>query len=148
MLDVHETFEDIKKIEETVREFHLYRKPLSCTINTLANALYKVFVCTGDDAHEALREACFQYLSLGGSYASGPISLLGGLNPRPMVLVRHFFQVALYGIGSALQPPSFEKLWMSFRLLADACWIIFPIIRDEGWNMLWAHSFAQETLVQ
>lgn len=31
--------------------------------------------------------------------ADGPVSLLSGLNPRPSVLVMHFFMVALFGVG-------------------------------------------------
>ena len=31
--------------------------------------------------------------------AAGPVSLLSGLNPRPSVLVMHFFMVALFGVG-------------------------------------------------
>ena len=145
MLDAHVALEDVKRIEQDVSRFHLERKPLSCTINTLANALYKVFMYTGDDAHEEMRQACFDYLSLGGACSSGPISLLAGLNPRPTVLVRHFFQVALYGVSQAMWPPSLSKLWMSCRLLADAVSIIFPIVRDEGWNMLWSQIFTQKT---
>lgn len=148
MLDVYETFENVKEIEQTVRHFHLYRKPLSCTINTLANALYKVFIYTGDDAHEEMRQACFDYLSLGGACSAGPISLLAGLNPRPTVLVRHFFQVALFGVGRSLQPPSLEKIWRSCRLLADAVCIILPIIRDEGWNMLWSHMVKPQPMIE
>ena len=40
-----------------------------------------------------MRQACFDYLSLGGVYSAGPISLLSGLNPKPSVLVMHFFMV-------------------------------------------------------
>jgi hypothetical protein len=50
-------------------------------------------------AHEEMRQACFDYLALGGTYSSGPVSLLSGLNPRPSVLVMHFFMVALFGVG-------------------------------------------------
>lgn len=41
-----------------------------------------------------MRQACFDYLSLGGIYSAGPISLLSGLNPKPSVLVMHFFMVS------------------------------------------------------
>ena len=55
--------------------FYTARKPLAATINTLANALYAVFCArTGDEAHEAMRGACFDYLALGGACAAGPIS--------------------------------------------------------------------------
>lgn len=40
-----------------------------------------------------MRQAAFDYLSLGGMASSGPISLLSGLNPSPSVLVMHFFMV-------------------------------------------------------
>lgn len=57
-----------------------------------------------DNAHEEMRQACFDYLSLGGMYSAGPISLLSGLNPRPKILVMHFFMVALYGVGRLMRP--------------------------------------------
>jgi hypothetical protein len=37
-----------------------------------------VFCVTGSKAHEEMRQACFDYLSLGGIYSSGPVSLLSG----------------------------------------------------------------------
>lgn len=113
--------------------FYVKRKPLSATINTLANALYKVFCATGKEAHEEMRQACFDYLRLGGMYSAGPVSLLSGLNPRPSVLVMHFFMVALYGVGRLLLPrPSIRGVWISVLLIYSACCIIFPIIRNEG----------------
>jgi len=78
-------------------------------------------------------QACFDYLSLGGVYSAGPISLLSGLNPRPSVLVAHFFMVAVYGIGRLLFPrPTFRGIYMSVALLCTAVSIIFPIILAEG----------------
>ena len=144
MLNVHGTFEDIRKVEQTLRRFHLQRKPLSCTINTLANALYRVFCHTGDEAHEEMRQACFDYIAMGGECSAGPISLLSGLNPRPTVLVRHFFQVALFGVGNLLSKPSLEKIWLSVRVLLDATCIIFPIVRDEGFDMIYSQLFLAE----
>ena len=58
----------------------------------------QVFCDTGESWSEEMRQACFDYLRLGGIYAQGPISLLSGLNPRPFILVAHFFMVALYGV--------------------------------------------------
>jgi squalene monooxygenase len=127
--------------------YYLRRKPISATINTLANALYRVF-CSADavtaaagaaiDAppkagHEEMRQACFDYLCLGGACSAGPISLLSGLNPRPSVLIMHFFMVALYGVGRQLLPrPTLRGLWTGILLLYQACCIIFPIIKAEG----------------
>uniref|UniRef100_A0A7S0YK51 Squalene monooxygenase n=1 Tax=Polytomella parva TaxID=51329 RepID=A0A7S0YK51_9CHLO len=113
--------------------FYTRRKPVSATINTLANALYKVFCPTKGQAEEAMRQACFDYLALGGIYSSGPIGLLSGLNPSPSVLVMHFFMVALYGVGRELKPvPTFAGLKKGVSLLMAASKIILPIIWTEG----------------
>ncbi|KAJ8439735.1 hypothetical protein Cgig2_009559 [Carnegiea gigantea] len=108
-------------------------QPVASTINTLAGALYKVFCASPDEAHEEMRKACFDYLSLGGEFSSGPIALLSGLNPRPLSLVVHFFSVAVYGVGRLWLPfPSLKRLWLGVRLLMGAAGIIFPIIKAEG----------------
>ncbi len=63
----------------------------------------------------------------------GPVSLLSGLNPKPSVLVMHFFMVALYGVGRLLLPrPTLRGVWMSVCLLLVASRIILPIIWNEG----------------
>lgn len=136
MLQPLPTFQDAIATAQRTADFYTKRKPLSATINTLANALYKVFCFTGDAAHEEMRQACFDYLSLGGKYASGPISLLSGLNPSPSVLVMHFFMVALFGVGRLLfsPRPSFKGLYMGFLLLVVALRIILPIIYAEGFR--------------
>lgn len=113
--------------------FYTLRKPVASTINTLAGALYKVFCASPDEAHKEMREACFDYLSLGGVFSKGPIALLSGLNPRPLSLVAHFFAVAVYGVGRLLLPfPSVKRLWLGIRLLSGAAGIIFPIMKAEG----------------
>ncbi|KAI3958853.1 hypothetical protein MKX01_023529 [Papaver californicum] len=107
--------------------------PVASTINTLAGALYKVFCVSPDEARSEMREACFDYLSLGGVFSSGPVALLSGLNPRPLSLVCHFFAVAIYGVGRLLLPfPSPKRLWIGARLISSASGIIFPIIKAEG----------------
>jgi len=66
-----------------------------------------------------MRQACFDYLSLGGQFSEGPISLLSGLNPRPLTLVLHFFAVATYGVGRLLLPfPSPKRMWIGLRLIS------------------------------
>lgn len=116
-----------------LESFYTLRKPVASTINTLAGALYKVFCASPDEAHEEMRKACFDYLSLGGEFSNGPIALLSGLNPRPLSLVVHFFSVAVYGVGRLLLPfPSLKRLWLGARLLMGAAGIIFPIIKAEG----------------
>ncbi|KAL9378697.1 hypothetical protein Peur_030032 [Populus x canadensis] len=116
-----------------LESFYTLRKPVASTINTLAGALYKVFSASSDDARKEMREACFDYLSLGGNFSAGPVALLSGLNPRPLSLVLHFFAVAVYGVGRLLLPfPSPKGMWIGARLISSASGIIFPIIKAEG----------------
>ncbi|KAG9141805.1 hypothetical protein Leryth_013935 [Lithospermum erythrorhizon] len=113
--------------------FYTLRKPVASTINTLANALYKVFSASPDEARTEMRQACFDYLSLGGVFSTGPVALLSGLNPRPLSLVCHFFAVAIYGVGRLLLPfPSPKRMWIGARLISSASGIILPIIKAEG----------------
>lgn len=97
----------------------VYLQPVASTINTLAGALYKVFCASPDQARKEMREACFDYLSLGGIFSEGPIALLSGLNPRPLSLFMHFFAVAIYGMGRLLLPfPSPKRAWLGARLIS------------------------------
>ncbi|KAK4405147.1 Squalene monooxygenase SE1 [Sesamum angolense] len=127
--DLHDASTLCKYLES----FYTLRKPVASTINTLAGALYKVFCASPDPARKEMREACFDYLSLGGIFSEGPVSLLSGLNPRPLSLFLHFFAVAVYGVGRLLIPfPSPQRVWLGARLLSGASGIIFPIIKAEG----------------
>ncbi|KAL9173735.1 hypothetical protein ABFS82_02G007900 [Erythranthe guttata] len=128
-----EDFSNAAALTKHLESFYTLRKPVASTINTLAGALYKVFCPAPDQASMEMREACFDYLSLGGMYSQGPIALLSGLNPRPMSLVAHFFAVAIYGVGRLLLPyPSPKRLLLGVRLLLNAYGIIFPIVKSEG----------------
>ncbi|CAN1777460.1 Squalene monooxygenase SE1 [Linum perenne] len=126
-------YHDAASLTQYLESFYTLRKPVASTINTLAGALYKVFSSSPDEARKEMREACFDYLSLGGVCSSGPVALLSGLNPRPLSLVLHFFAVAIYGVGRLLLPfPSPKGFWIGARLITSASGIIFPIIKAEG----------------
>lgn len=124
---------DAPSLSKYLESFYTLRKPVASTINTLAGALYKVFSASPDQARKEMRQACFDYLSLGGSCSTGPVALLSGLNPRPLSLVLHFFAVAVYGVCRLLLPfPSPKRMWIGARLISSASSIIFPIIKAEG----------------
>ncbi|XP_061372013.1 squalene monooxygenase SE1-like [Gastrolobium bilobum] len=124
---------DAPKLCKYLESFYTLRKPVASTINTLAGALHKVFCASPDPARKEMRQACFDYLSLGGLFSEGPVSLLSGLNPRPLSLVLHFFAVAIYGVGRLLLPfPSPKRIWTGVRLISSASGIILPIIKAEG----------------
>nr|ACJ05633.1 squalene epoxidase 1 [Nigella sativa] len=128
---------DASSLCRYLESFYTLRKPVASTINTLAGALYKVFCASPDQARKEMRQACFDYLSLGGVCSSGPVALLSGLNPRPLSLVCHFFAVAIFGVGRLLVPfPSPKRLWLGARLISGASGIIFPIIKAEGFRQM------------
>lgn len=112
-------------------------QPVASTINTLAGALYKVFRASPDQARKEMRQACFDYLSLGGIFSNGPISLLSGLNPKPLSLVLHFFAVAIYGVGRLLLPfPSPARLWIGARLISVCLASLSYLIPEQKNNTL------------
>lgn len=135
-------FTDSLRTAQCTSDFYTERKPLSSTINTLANALYEVFRAKEAEAHEEMRQAAFDYLSLGGTCSDGPISLLSGLNPKPSVLVMHFFMVALYGCGRLPLRKGLRGVWLAVMLLVVAINIILPIIRAEGFRAVFFPSTA------
>ncbi|XP_059439655.1 squalene epoxidase 3-like [Corylus avellana] len=124
---------DAGSLSKYLESFYTLRKPVASTINTLAGALYKVFSVSPDPARKEMRQACFDYLSLGGIFSTGPVALLSGLNPCLLSLFLHFFAVAIYGVGRLLLPyPSPRRMWIDSLLLHGAPGIIFPIIKAEG----------------
>ena len=65
MLQPLPDFTDSVQTAKCTSDFYLKRKPLSSTINTLAEALYEVFRQKEAEAHEEMRQAVFDYLALG-----------------------------------------------------------------------------------
>ncbi|XP_074378073.1 squalene epoxidase 3-like isoform X2 [Apium graveolens] len=111
---------DADSLCKHLESFYTLRKPVAATINTLAGALYKVFCASADQARKEMREACFDYLSLGGVCSTGPVALLSGLKPQPLSLVLHFFAVAVYGVGRLLLPfPTPQRLLAGVRLILE-----------------------------
>ncbi|XP_015893296.3 squalene epoxidase 1-like isoform X1 [Ziziphus jujuba] len=124
---------DASALCKYLESFYTLRKPVASTINALSDALYKVFGKSTDPAREEMRQACFDYLSLGGIFSSGPISILSGLNPCPWCLLLHFFAVVTYGVMRLLLPfPSPKRMWIGARMILGASGIIYPIIKAEG----------------
>lgn len=77
--------------------FHRKRKSLDAVINTLSIALYALFAADRKGL-KILQEGCFGYFLLGGDCIEGPVGLLSGMLPFPMLLFNHFFSVAFYAI--------------------------------------------------
>jgi len=125
---------DYSLLQRKMKIFKEQRKSYAATINILADALHAVFSTPGNNpARVAVREACYEYLSMGGMYAAGPVGLLSGLTPRPSVLVVHFFMVAFYGVKNLLLPfPTPARLYRTYNLLHVSCKIIMPLLLAQG----------------
>lgn len=88
---------DLDDVSRTLGQFHSRRKNLDAVINTLSIALYSLFAADSRGL-KILQEGCFQYFLLGGDCVRGPIGLLSGMLPFPMLLFNHFFSVAFFAI--------------------------------------------------
>lgn len=88
---------DWSEVQKKLALFHRKRKNLDSVINTLSIALYSLFAAD-TKALKILQQGCFKYFLLGGDCTDGPIGLLSGMMPYPMMLFNHFFSVAFYAI--------------------------------------------------
>uniref|UniRef100_A0A2K6PHV3 Squalene monooxygenase n=1 Tax=Rhinopithecus roxellana TaxID=61622 RepID=A0A2K6PHV3_RHIRO len=126
---------DDAAIFEAKKSFYWERKAShSFVVNILAQALYELFSATDDSLHQ-LRKACFLYFKLGGECVAGPVGLLSVLSPNPLVLIGHFFAVAVYAIYFCFKSEPWitkpRALLSSGAVLYKACSVIFPLIYSE-----------------
>lgn len=111
---------DELQLDKAVGAYYSNRGKDVETINILANALYQVF------REDTMKEACFEYLQKGGQQATGPLSILAGINRNKQFLLKHFFKVAMqHPIHFVTKPRK------QIRLYKNATRIIRPILKDE-----------------
>ena len=125
-------FNDHRSLDRLVSNHYATRSAPVAAINILADALYDVF----GQKYGSLRAACYDYLSQGGEMAAGPIRLLSGVSRSQVLLVSHFFSVALWGVYRSCFPiPTPASIKKSFLMLRDANIIILPLLLQEhpGW---------------
>ncbi|KAI9752128.1 MAG: Squalene epoxidase [Lichina confinis] len=91
------SLDDTRLVLRQMSTFHWRRKRLSSVINILAQALYALFAAN-DPQLKVLQMGCFRYFQKGGQCIDGPVGLLAGIIRQPLVLLYHFYAVALYSI--------------------------------------------------
>lgn len=129
---------DYDAVEYVIRDlFFPARKVFASSVNILAYALYKVFSTNSErqdaEVRQELRSACIDYLKMGGRASSGPMLLLSGLHSdkSPYFLIRYFFEVAFFGAGNLLYPPTLSRLYVAFKVMWLAVEIIAPLMYNE-----------------
>jgi squalene monooxygenase len=133
------SFTNTSAVQKAMKEFHWQRKGVSTIINILAMALYSLFAAD-DKQLKALQRGCFAYFQRGGECIDGPSRLLAGIVKQPLVLVYHFFAVAVLSIWLVIQDVvgGLLGVWKlpyagveSARVFWKACVVIFPFIFSE-----------------
>lgn len=126
--------DDYDLISKKLKQFHSKRKRLDAVINTLSIALYSLFAADSRPL-KILQEGCFKYFLLGGDCVKGPIGLLSGMLPFPMLLFNHFFSVAFYAIYCNYCDRGFAgfpvALYESFEVIFTAVMVFTPYLWKE-----------------
>lgn len=129
-----EDLADWTSIALDLEDFYWERKDLASVINILAQALYSLFAADSENLR-ILQRGCFKYFQRGGECVNGPVSLLSGVLPRPMVLISHFFAVAFYAIRCNFADRGWEgspiALVQAFTVLYTATVVILPFMLEE-----------------
>ena len=131
-----ESPKNTEQVDKAVAAFYATRHKQNATINILADALYGVM------QNEDLKTACYDYLKSGGKHALEPIAILSAISRDEQLLLRHFFAVALYGVGGMLKTsPGKSGFSRSYKMLKSAVHIVEPLVMNEKPNMLTRSAF-------
>lgn len=114
------------KLDVNIANYYKERNSWNASINIMADALYKVTL------NEELKDACFNYLAKGETYAKQPIDLLSGISRDNSILFKHFIQVAVLGAkDNLLKHFDLKNIDSSFSMLKNASQILYPLVLNE-----------------
>lgn len=105
-------FSDRETLLDELLDYHYERKNYDSVINVLSIALFALFAADNKNL-KSLQKGCFKYFQKGGDCVKLPVSFLSGVNPRPLMLTRVFFAVALYAVYLNIEERGFLGLPMA-----------------------------------
>ncbi|KAJ4292343.1 Squalene epoxidase [Kalmusia sp. IMI 367209] len=125
---------NIDSMHRRLQGFHRKRRVYSSSLNILAQALYALFVAT-DPQLEVIQRGFIRYIQYGGKYVEEPSGLMGGIYHSRLLLIRHFFAIAIYSMWLLIQE---SPLWMlpvsvvkCAHVFGAAVSVILPFILSE-----------------
>ncbi|KAJ2067540.1 Squalene epoxidase [Coemansia sp. S155-1] len=112
------------------------RRSRALVVNTLSVALHALFAAADSPDMCLLRDACFSYLSRGSFYTMHPSGFLSGLFPSPLLLLFHFFSVAILAVTMRLGDPKAGILPIRCLSAARTLWVAACVILPFMWREL------------
>ncbi|QLQ81104.1 hypothetical protein HG537_0E04590 [Torulaspora globosa] len=127
-------FSDRETVLDELLDYHFDRKNYDSVINVLSIALFALFAAENKNL-KSLQKGCFRYFQKGGDCVDVPVKFLSGVNPRPLMLTRVFFAIALYAVYLNIEERGFLGLPMALlegiMILITATKVFAPFLYRE-----------------
>lgn len=127
-------FSDRATVLDELLDYHYERKNYDSVINVLSIALFALFAAENKNL-KSLQRGCFRYFQKGGDCIKVPVGFLSGVLPKPLLLARVFFAVALYAVYLNIEERGFLGLPMALlegiMILITATKVFAPFLYRE-----------------
>ncbi|QLL33543.1 hypothetical protein HG536_0E04540 [Torulaspora globosa] len=127
-------FSDRETVLDELLDYHFDRKNYDSVINVLSIALFALFAAENKNL-KSLQKGCFRYFQKGGDCVDVPVKFLSGVNPKPLMLTRVFFAIALYAVYLNIEERGFLGLPMALlegiMILITATKVFAPFLYRE-----------------
>ncbi|KAJ2548293.1 Squalene epoxidase [Coemansia sp. RSA 1933] len=125
-------------VRRAVAEWQWRRRGHALVVNVLSVALHALFAAETKELG-LLREACFAYLARGGACTMDPSGFLSGLLASPLLLIYHFFSVAVLAVWMRVSGASTAytggsvlfRVYSAMYTLYVAAGVLLPLIWQE-----------------